>query len=199
VALRHRITPILPFQVNLTETTIYRKYFSSGGVPVARPPHSDLGLEKIEIIAYDRGDIQCHQLRDQKAANHGEAQSAAGFGPGPDFYSNRQSAHQGLHGCHHDQSEKNDVPLANRIHWRHAFSALGLQGEVDHHNRILLDDPDQHDDADKGIEVQVLAKDHQGDQCSEICGRQSGENRQRVNIALIEDAEHDVYDQNRQN
>ena len=31
---------------------------------------------------------------------------------------------------------------------RHAFVALGVEREVDHHDRVLLDDADQQDDAD---------------------------------------------------
>ena len=46
----------------------------------------------------------------------------------------------------------------NRLLGRHArLAALLVQGEVDHHDRVLLDDADQHDHADKGIERQRQA------------------------------------------
>ena len=33
--------------------------------------------------------------------------------------------------------------------------SLRVQGKVDHHDRVFLDDPDQHDNAHHGVEVEV--------------------------------------------
>ena len=45
------------------------------------------------------------------------------------------------------------VPLAAR-----------LDREVDHHDPVLLDQPDQHDHADEGIDVQILLENQQGEE-----------------------------------
>ena len=76
-------------------------------------------------------------------------------------------------------------------------SSLGFDGEVDHHDGVLLDDAEQHDDADEGVEVELLAEEHQRQQRAEDGGRQSRENRDRMNEALVQNAEHDVDDENR--
>ena len=39
--------------------------------------------------------------------------------------------------------------------------ALRFQGEVDHHDRVLLHDANEHDQANERVDVQVSA----GDQC----------------------------------
>jgi hypothetical protein len=78
-----------------------------------------------------------------------------------------------------------------------AFIALLVQGEVDHHDGVLLDDADQHDDADEGVEAQIDAEDQQGQQGAEAGGGQAGKNGQGVDEALVEDAEHDVDHQDR--
>jgi len=44
---------------------------------------------------------------------------------------------------------------------RHTLVALGVYGEVDHHDGILFDDADQEHDADGCNQRQVLAKQHQ--------------------------------------
>ena len=36
--------------------------------------------------------------------------------------------------------------------------ALRLDGEVDHHDAVLLHEPDEHDDADKRVEVSSVLK-----------------------------------------
>jgi hypothetical protein len=55
-----------------------------------------------------------------------------------------------------------------------------VEREVDHHDRVLLDDADQHDDADEGVQVEVDVEQQQREQRAEPGRRQAGENRQRV-------------------
>jgi len=44
------------------------------------------------------------------------------------------------------------------------FPALTMQGEVDHHDRILLDDADQHDHATKSVKAERHAEQIERDQ-----------------------------------
>ena len=76
--------------------------------------------------------------------------------------------------------------------------ALGLQGEVDHHDRVLLDDADQQDDADQRDQAQLAAAEDQREQRADPGRGQGREDGQRVHVALVEDAEDDVHRQQRQ-
>ena len=69
---------------------------------------------------------------------------------------------------------------------------LRLQREVDHHDRVLLDDAHQQDDADQADHRQILPEQHQRQNGADARRRQRRENGDRVNVALIEHAEHDV-------
>ncbi len=71
-------------------------------------------------------------------------------------------------------------------------AALAMQREVDHHDGVLLDDADQHDHADKGVEAERHAEQHQGDQRAHRRRRQARQNGQRVDEALIENAQDDI-------
>ena len=44
--------------------------------------------------------------------------------------------------------KRKQAGLVDRLARALALDPLGLQGEVDHHDRVLLDDADQQDDAD---------------------------------------------------
>ena len=59
---------------------------------------------------------------------------------------------------------------------------------------------EQHDQADEGVEVQLLMKQPQREQRAEHRRRQSRKNRDGMDEALVQDAQHDVdyqdgYDQ----
>src|SRR5690606_20004497 len=79
------------------------------------------------------------------------------------------------------------------IPWTHPLVPFGLQGEVDHHDRVLLDDADQQNDADDGDQSQVVTGQQQGEQGADRRRRQRREDGDRVDIALVEYAEHDVH------
>ena len=94
-------------------------------------------------------------------------------------------------GRHHDRAEAQQRGLADRGLRRQADPAA-LEREVDHHDRVLLHDADQHDDADHGDDRQVHAEHHQDDQRADARRRQAGNDRDRVDEAFVEDAEHHV-------
>ena len=75
---------------------------------------------------------------------------------------------------------------------------LGDDGEIDHHDAVFLDQADQHDDADKGVDRQLGLEQQQGEQGAEAGKGQGGEDGQRVDETLVEDAEDDIDDDDRQ-
>ena len=85
-----------------------------------------------------------------------------------------------------------------RAAWRMASrgdrpcSRSACQGEVDHQDGVLLDDADQQDHADQGDDRELDLEDDQGDHRADPGRGQGGEHGQRVDVALIEDAQHQV-------
>ena len=158
-------------------------------------PCGHLTPEGFHVEVKDRGDVEGEELGDQQAAHHRHAQGPAGFGPGPKAQGDGQGAHQGRHGGHHDGPEADQGPGIDGLPGAFAFAALGLQGEVDHHDGVFLDDPHQHDHAHKGVDVQVHMKEHQGQQGPHPGGRQAREDGHGVDEALVEDAQDHVDDQ----
>ena len=75
--------------------------------------------------------------------------------------------------------------------------ALGFEREVDHHDGVLLHDADQHDDADEGVDVELVMEHQQRGQRAQSGRGQAGKNRQRMDEALIQNAQHHVDDQDR--
>ena len=75
---------------------------------------------------------------------------------------------------------------------RQALVALGLQGKVDHHDGVLLHDADQQHDADQRDDAEVGSSEQQRQNRADAGRGQRGENRQRMNQAFIQNAEHDV-------
>jgi hypothetical protein len=65
-------------------------------------------------------------------------------------------------------------------------------GEIDHHDGVLLHHAEQHDDAHEGVQVELLMEDQQREQRAEDRRGQAGENRDGVNEALIQHAQHDI-------
>jgi hypothetical protein len=49
---------------------------------------------------------------------------------------------------------------------------LRLQREIDHHDPVLLDQPNQHNDPDKRIDAQFYPEEHQREQRTESRERQ---------------------------
>ncbi len=69
--------------------------------------------------------------------------------------------------------------------------------EIDHHDGVLLHHAEQHDDADERVKIELLVEQQQRQQRAEHRRRQAGKNRDGVNEALVQNAQHDVDHQNR--
>ena len=70
--------------------------------------------------------------------------------------------------------------------------SLRLDGKIDHHDRVLLDDADQEDHADQPDNVEFRVEQHQRQQRADARGRQRRENGDRVDVALVEHAKQDI-------
>ena len=68
-----------------------------------------------------------------------------------------KAAQKGCHGGHHDGTEAQQASLEDRFFRRLVLDTFGLEREVDHHNRVLLHDSDQKNDADQRHHAKIIA------------------------------------------
>ena len=71
---------------------------------------------------------------------------------------------------------------------------LRLDGEVNHHDRVLLHDANEHDESDEAVDVQVETEQHERQQRAKACRWQAGQNRDGMDEALIQNSKNDVDD-----
>src|SRR6516162_8006289 len=168
-------------------------------------PASDNRLEAVLPDAFEReidhrSDVEGEELRGQKPADDRDAERLAQFGAGSEPKRDRQGTHDRRHRGHHDRAETQQTGLLDRPFRGLPPVALRLDGEIDHHDGILLDDADQHDDTDDGNDAQIHLEEHEGEQRADAGGREPRENRDWVDEAFVENAEHDVdHDDGREN
>jgi hypothetical protein len=123
-----------------------------------------------------------------KAADHAEAEGAARFGTGSESHGDGQRAHNGGRGSHHDRAEAGHGPPVGGLGGSVVPGALEFQRKIHHHDRVLFNDADQHDQADKTVDIQLHVKDGQGQQAAKGSGGQARQNRDGVDKAFVEDA-----------
>src|SRR6185437_3911227 len=148
--------------------------------------------DALEIDIDHRRDEQRQSLRDEEAADHGQAQRAAQLRAFAQSDRDRQPAHDRGHRRHHDRPETQQAGFVDRVFGCRDAFALPGDGEVDHHDGVFLHDADQHHDADDRDDAEIHAEPHQCQQRAQSRGGQAGQNRDRVDEALIENAEHHV-------
>jgi len=98
-------------------------------------------LVKVEI--HDRGGEKSEHLRQDEAANDGDAQRLAQLGAHASSQGQRQTAQHRRHCSHQDGAEAQQAGLVDGLFSSFVEEALGLQRKVDHHDGVLLHDADQ--------------------------------------------------------
>ena len=72
------------------------------------------------------------------------------------------------------------------------FAALALQCHVDHHDGVLLHDADQQQHADHGDDAELDTRELQREQRTDTGRRQGRQDGDRMDVAFVEDAQHDI-------
>ena len=96
---------------------------------------------------------------------------------------------------HHDRAKADDAGIENGSGGRFSVVSLRVESEVDHHDGVLFDDADEHEQADEAVDIQFLSEQRQRQQRAKAGGRQTGKNRERMDEAFVENAEDDVDDE----
>ncbi len=149
------------------------------------------------VSVEDRRQVERDELREEQSADHHQTERLPRFAARAVAESDGHRAQQRRHGGHHDGAEADQAAFVDGLGRREALIALGFESEVDLHDRVLFHDADQHDESHERVDVQIHVEQIQRDQRAEAGRRQSGKNRQRVNVAFVQDAEHDVHHQDR--
>ena len=98
---------------------------------------------------------------------------------------------------HQDRPEAEHRRAADRHLGGHTLAVLTIDREVDHHDRVLRHDADEQNDPDQRDDVQLEVKAIERDERSDGGGRERGEDRQRMDEALVEHPEQQVDDDER--
>ncbi|RMO42958.1 hypothetical protein ALQ41_05232 [Pseudomonas savastanoi pv. glycinea] len=161
-------------------------------VRVGRPA-TPATAKPVEIQIDDRRGKQRQYLADEQTADHHQPQWLAQLCAGAAGKHQRNGAEQCCQGGHENRPETQQRRFVDRRFRCNTPVALCVEREVDHHDRVLLDDADQQNDTDDRDHPQVIAADQQGQQGTHCCRRQCREDGDRVDIALVEHAQHDVH------
>ena len=158
------------------------------GEPAAREALRQVVKEDVD----DRRGVEREHLAQQQAADHADAQRPAKLGADAGADGQRDAAQQRGHGGHHDGTEAQQAGFVDGVGGVLAVLAFAFQREVHHHDAVLLHDADEQDDADDGHHAQILVEQHERQQRAHAGRGQGGKNRDGVNEAFVQHAEHDV-------
>src|SRR5579863_8962496 len=150
------------------------------------------GGDAAEPEVNDRRGEEGQNLADEKSANDADAERLAKFGTDAAAEGERDRAEERGHGGHHDGAEAQQARLIDGLFGRLAFLTFRFEGEVDHHDGVLLDDTDQKNDAYKSNDIEIFLKQNQGGDGADTGGRKRRENRDGVDVAFVQNAQYDV-------
>ena len=144
--------------------------------------------QAIEPEVDDRRRVEREQLTDEEAADDGDAERPPELRAGSGTEGQRDPAEQRRQRGHHDRAEAKQAGFADRVVRRLVLHALGFEREVDHHDRVLLHDADQQHEPDQRDDAEIGAGQEQQHERADAGRGQARENRQRMNVAFVEDA-----------
>src|SRR5712671_6744092 len=140
---------------------------------------------------------QCQHLTDDQAADDREPERMAQLRPRPRAERQWQRTEERRHRGHQDRAQTQQAGLVDGLARCLALLALGIEREVDHQDRVLLDDADQQDNADNRDDSEIAAGDDQRKQRADPRRGQSREDGYGMNEALVKNSEHDIDDDHR--
>src|SRR6267142_6879752 len=117
--------------------------------------------EFVEREIDDGRGVESQKLAHDEAADDADAKRTAKLGTGAGAEGQGESAEKCGHSGHEDWTKAQHAGFEDGFFGAFAALTLGLQGEVDHHDGVFLDDADEKDDTDDGDDVEVLLEEHE--------------------------------------
>src|SRR5208282_1868621 len=99
-------------------------------------------LECIHICIEDWRQIQRNHLREDQSAYHCETEWTTSIGACADSECDGRGAHQRRHRGHGNRAETDQTAFIDRFRRGLVAGAFALDGEINHHDRVLLYDAD---------------------------------------------------------
>src|SRR5271156_3154653 len=158
----------------------------------SRPPGRNFLCQAVEVDINNGRGIQREHLAEQQTPYHRDAERTPQLGPDSRAQRERETSEQSSHGGHHDGTETQQASLVDRLLGAFAFLAFRFQREIDHHNAVLFHDPNEQDNSYQRNDAQFGSANQESQNRANARGRQRGKNRERMNIALVKNAQHDV-------
>src|SRR6185437_2270355 len=155
-------------------------------------PARESVAQVVEHEVDDRRGEERKTLTDDESADDGNAERLPELRTGACAKREWKAAEDRGHGSHHDGTEAQHARLVDGLFGRLVVFALSDQGEVDHHDGVLLHDADEQDDADHRDDRKIDLEDKQSEERTDARRWERGENGERVNEALVEDAKNDI-------
>src|SRR5208337_217103 len=151
-----------------------------------------LDSQAVQGKVNNRRGVKGEHLAQNQPADNGDAERITELRTGSSAEGQRHGAKKGRHGGHQDGAEAQDASLEDGFTRAFAIDALGGERKVDHQDGVLLDDTDQENDADQGNDAEVLVKDHERKHGADSRGGQRGNDREGVDVTLVENAQNNV-------
>ncbi len=148
--------------------------------------------EAVEGEVDDGRRVERQELGKDESSDDRDAEGPPQLGPDSGAQRERHAGEQRRHRRHQDRAQAQEARLVDRVGRLLLLLALGVEREVDHHDRVLLDDPDEQDDADERDDGEVRPADHQREKRPHRGGGERREDRDRMDVALVQHAEQDV-------
>src|SRR6058998_3963812 len=115
-------------------------------------------MKPLHVKVEYRRDVEGQELGNEETPDDSEAERLARISALAVFQRYRQRTQECRHRCHHDRAKAQDATLVNSVLRALSLETLRIEGKVDHHDGVLLYDPEQHDQPDKCVQVQLFMK-----------------------------------------
>ena len=156
--------------------------------------------QPVEIKIDDRSREQRECLAHDESADNGHSQWTPEFGPGACTQRQRQSSQERGHGGHHDRPEAQHAGFVDRLRAESLPSRSVSSAKSIIMIAFFFTMPISRMMPINRHHVQLAVSQQQGEDRAHASRRQGRKNRDGMNVALIEHAEHDVdRDQRGQN
>jgi hypothetical protein len=113
---------------------------------------------------HHRRGVEGEDLAEDQAADDGDAQRLAQLGAVAAADGERDRAEERRQGGHQDRPEAQQAGVVDGVAGAFAEAAHALEGDVDHHDGVLLDDADEQDHADHRDQAELGVDGHQRQQ-----------------------------------
>ena len=153
-------------------------------------------LEPFEREINHGGDVERDQLRNDQAADDDQPERPARRAIRAVTKRKRHRAHQGGQRGHDDRPKTFDARFVNGRAPIVAF-VQPMKREVDNHDAVLLHDAHEEEQADDRIKRERGTENPKREQSAHDRGEERGEHRHRMDVALVENPENDIHDEQR--